>query len=168
MVVILPVLVDCSVDGSTSTQTGLALCLGDAPVPRYSSFDQPPQHSLGFSFQLKWNCCVDLLCRELASKGHNLNPTPEAMGAVSSEGQVVRQHANLELRLKLECSLLKPSASKRVAACETLQNSLFEPLVPSDSEASASLVPFSSPTASIMRTSDFWLLRNSSKSVARL
>ena len=99
MVVVVHVLVDCSIDGSTRTQTGLALRLGDAPVPRYSSFDQPPQHhSLGFSFELTWKCCVDLFCRELASKVHNLDPTPEAMGAISNEGEMVRQHPNLEPR----------------------------------------------------------------------
>ena len=57
-------------------------------MPRYCSFDQPPQNPLGFSLKLTWKCCVDLFCRELASKGHNLDPTPEAVGAVSSEGQL--------------------------------------------------------------------------------
>ena len=97
-------------------------------MPRYSSFDQPPQNALGFSLQLTWKCCVDLLYRELTRKGQNLDPTPEAVGTVSSEGQLVRQHPNLELRLKLKCSLLNLSAHYRVAACETLQNDLVEPL----------------------------------------
>ena len=65
-------------------------------MPRYTSIDQPPQHPLGFSLKLIWKCCVDLLCRELTNEGHNLNPTPEAMEAVSSEGEVIGQHPNLE------------------------------------------------------------------------
>ena len=82
MVVVVHVLVDCSIDGSTRTQTGLALRLGDAPVLCYKPFDEPPQHSLGLSFELTWKCCVNLLCRELTHKGHNLDPTPEAVEAV--------------------------------------------------------------------------------------
>ena len=46
MVVVVIVLVDCRVDGGATTQTRLALCLGDAPVPRYCSFDQSPQYPL--------------------------------------------------------------------------------------------------------------------------